>query len=51
MIAPPPGSPPGEEWALALLSPNGRPYLLDARLAWLDLSEEERAAVLAAAWA
>jgi hypothetical protein len=50
-IQPPPGSPPGEEWALALVSPGGRPYLLDARLAGLDLTEEERAAVLAAAWA
>jgi hypothetical protein len=51
LIRPPQGAPPGEEWALALVSPGGRPHLLDQQLAWLDLTDEERSAVLAAAWA
>jgi hypothetical protein len=50
LVRPPEGSPGEQQWALALLHPKGRSYLLDSELAWLDLTDQERAAVLAAAW-
>ena len=41
---------PGDgQWVLALRSPDGRHYVLDADLAWLDLTDDERARLLAAA--
>lgn len=49
LVAPPPGAPGEQQWALALLSPRGRHYVLDSALALLDLSPEERSAVLSAA--
>lgn len=49
LVPPPGGSPPDQQWGLALLSPTGRSYLLDDRLACLELSDHERAAVLRAA--
>lgn len=49
LVPPPPGSPPDQQWALALLSPKGRSYLLDSQLASLELSDEERATLLNAA--
>jgi hypothetical protein len=49
LVHPPSGSPPDQQWALALRGPGGRPYLLDSALAWLELQEGERRAVLAAA--
>lgn len=45
----PPGSPPDQQWVLALKSPNGRHYVLDGALAWLDLTDDERSRVLRAA--
>jgi hypothetical protein len=50
-VAPPPGWPPGQQWVLALKSPGGRHYVLDGALAWLDLAEDERSRLLAAAGA
>jgi hypothetical protein len=38
-----------EQRVLALKSPNGRHYVLDADLAWLDLTDDERTRLLAAA--
>ena len=35
----------GSQWAMALVGQNGRPYLLDEKLAWLDLTDAERQAV------
>lgn len=49
LVRPPPGAPEGQQWVLALRSPKGRPYALDAGLKDLDLSEEERLAILNAA--
>jgi len=51
LVRPPAGSPPDQQWALALKSAAGRTYVLDSRLAWLDLTDAERAAALNAAWA
>ena len=51
LVRPPAGAPEGEQWVLALRSPKGRPYALDAGLKELELSEEERAAIYNAAWA
>ncbi len=50
LVRPPAGAPPDQHWALALQSPRGRTYVLDSRLAPLDLTDEERTAVLNAAW-
>jgi hypothetical protein len=49
LVRPPADAPEGQQWGLALMGPK-RPYLLDSQLAWLELDEAERAAVLAAAW-
>jgi len=49
LVMPPPGSPPDRQWAAALLTPKGRPVLLDQELARLDLADGERAAILRAA--
>jgi hypothetical protein len=49
LAPPPPGAPPGDQWVLALISPKGRAYALDDKLAWLDLTEIERAALLGVA--
>jgi len=51
LVRPPAGSQPEQQWALALTAPNGRTYLLDSQLSTLELTNEERAAVLEAAWA
>lgn len=47
LLHPPAGEPSDRPWALALLSPNGRPIILDSDLASLDLTDQERAAILA----
>jgi len=49
LVRPPAGSPPEQQWVLALQGAK-RVYALDDRLALLDLTEAERSAVLAAAW-
>lgn len=51
LVRPPAGTPDDRQWVLALGSPKGRAYALDAGLNGLDLTEEERAAILNAAWA
>ena len=51
LVRPPAGAPEGEQWVLALRSPKGRPYALDAGLRELELSDEERAAIYNSAWA
>lgn len=51
LVRPPAGAPEGQQWLLALRSPKGRCYALDAGLADLDLTEEERSAIRNAAWA
>lgn len=50
LVRPPVDAPPEQQWALALRHPKGRTYLLDGALAWLDLTDEERRAVVQAAW-
>jgi len=49
LVAPPRDAPGDQQWALALRSPKGRHYVLDSEIALLDLSPEERNAVLKAA--
>ncbi len=49
LVPPPADAPADRDYALALLTPKGRPILLDDRLAMVALSDEERAAVLQAA--
>ena len=49
LVPAPAGEDPGRDWALALLGRNGRPYLLDSRLEYLDFTENERSAIRAAA--
>ena len=44
-------APQGQQWVLALRSPKGKPYALDADLKDLDLTDEECAAIRNAAWA
>jgi hypothetical protein len=51
LVRPPAGAPEGQQWVLALRSPKGRPYALDAGLRELELTEEERTAIRNAAWA
>lgn len=51
LVRPPAGAAQGEQWLLALRSPKGRAYALDANLKDLDLTDEERSAVRSAAWA
>lgn len=51
LVRPPAGAAQGEQWLLALRSPKGRAYALDANLKDLDLTDEERAAIRNAAWA
>jgi hypothetical protein len=51
LVRAPAGAPEGQQWVLALRSPKGRSYALDARLRDLDLTGEERAAIHNAAWA
>lgn len=51
LVRPPAGAPEGQQWVLALRSPKGRAYALDANLKDLDLTDEERAAIHNAAWA
>ena len=46
LVNPPPNDPSDRPWVLALLSPKGRPILLDSELAELDLSDQERSALL-----
>ena len=46
LFHPPAGAASDNPWALALISPRGRPILLDRDLATLDLTEAERAAIL-----
>lgn len=48
-VPPPPGDADQRQWVLALKAPNGRHYVLDHELAWLDLGEEERRRLLDAA--
>ena len=48
LLHPPPDEPSDRPWALALLTPKGRPVLLDSDLCELELSPEERAALLGA---
>lgn len=49
LVAPPAGSPPDQQWALALLTRSGHPILIERELAELALTEEERAAIYRAA--
>lgn len=49
LVPPPLGAHPDQQWVLALKARNGRPYLLDSALAYLDLTDDERARVLSAA--
>jgi hypothetical protein len=51
LVRPPAGAAPGEQWLLALRSPKGHAYALDANMKDLDLTDEERAAIRNAAWA
>jgi hypothetical protein len=51
LVRPPADAPADQPWVLALRSPRGRYYALDAGLKDLDLSEQERAALQNAAWA
>lgn len=51
LVRPPPGAAEGEQWLLALRSPKGKAYALDAGMKDLDLTEQERAAIRNAAWA
>lgn len=48
-VPPPTGAPADQQWVLALKSPNGRHYVLDSQLAWLDLPDDERNRLLSAA--
>jgi hypothetical protein len=45
----PPGAPADQQWVLALKASGGRHYVLDSRLGWLDLPEDERNRLLSAA--
>jgi hypothetical protein len=49
LVPPPPGAPDGQQWVLALRAPGGGHYVLDSRLARLDLPEDERNRLLSAA--
>lgn len=49
LVAPPPEAPPGQQWALALLTPKGWPILLDQDLKELNLTDEERTTIWQAA--
>jgi hypothetical protein len=49
LVPPPAGAPADQQWVLALRSPKGRHYVLDSRLAWLDLTDDERNHLLSAA--
>ena len=49
VVPAPPGAPEGQQWVLALRAPGGKHYVLDSRLAWLDLTEDERSRLLGAA--
>ncbi len=51
LVRPPLTAPQGQQWVLALRSPKGKPYALDANMKDLDLTGEERAAIRQAAWA
>jgi len=51
LVRPPAGAAQDEQWLLALRSPKGRAYALDANMKDLDLTDEERAAIRTAAWA
>ena len=51
LVRPPAAAPEGQQWLLALRSPRGRPYALDAEMGDLELTDEERAAIRSAAWA
>ncbi|WP_395611599.1 hypothetical protein [Allosphingosinicella sp.] len=51
LVRPPAGAAQGEQWVLALRSPKGRAYALDANLKDLDVTDAERAAIRNAAWA
>ena len=51
LVRPPAGAAQDEQWLLALRSPTGRAYALDAEMKDLDLTDEERAAIRSAAWA
>ena len=46
LLHPPAGAGSDNPWALAVLSPRGRPILLDSDLATLDLTAAERNAIL-----
>ncbi len=46
LVNPPPDDGSDRPWALALLSPRGRPVLLDNELSELELSDEERRGLL-----
>jgi len=49
VVPAPEGSPPDQQWVLALQAPNGRHHVLDSQLAWLDLEDDERNRLLSAA--
>jgi hypothetical protein len=49
LVPTPDGAPADQQWVLALKSPGGGHYVLDSRLAWLDLPEDERNRLLSAA--
>jgi hypothetical protein len=49
IVPTPAGAPADQQWVLALRTPDGRHFVLDSALAWLDMSDEERRALLAAA--
>lgn len=46
LLNPPADDPSDRPWALAVLSPRGRPLLLDSDLGNLELTDQERAAIL-----
>lgn len=49
LVTPPPAEGEGRQWALALLTDKGWPVLLDETLSRLDLTPDERGAILRAA--
>jgi hypothetical protein len=50
LVAPPGGGSGERDWALALVPEKGRPCLIDAKLSRFDFTEEERGAILRAAF-
>jgi len=49
IVPTPPDAPADQQWVLALRTGDGRHFVLDSALGWLEMSDEERRAVLSAA--